>query len=170
MKATRHHTRAAGLLLAAVALLGIACGGGGADSPSAPLGTKVSEVEYESFQLANAARRDSDVRPQLDLDDRVQRAARAHSEAMRDKGFFDHRGPDGGIEARLRAAGVPFSAAGENLAKLTSVPNPAGQAHKQFMNSGPHREVMLDSRFRLAGVGVARSGDTYWITQTYIKP
>ena len=74
------------------------------------------------------------------------------------------------MRARLRAAGIPFSAAGENLAKITSVPNPAGFAHQQFMDSPGHRDVILDSRFRLAGVGVARSGDTYWLTQIYIQP
>lgn len=158
------------LLLAGFAVLGAACGGGGDGAgPTAPLGTSVAEVEYESFQLANLARRDN-VRPELDLDDSVVVVARAHSEAMRDNGFFGHNGPDGSIAARLRAAGVSFSAAGENLAKLTSVPNPATVAHSQFMDSREHREVLLDSRFHLAGVGVARSGDTYWLTQIYVRP
>ena len=156
--------------LAACAMLGVACGGGGDGAgPTAPVGTSVAEVEYESLQLANSARRNSNVRPQLDLDEQVARVARAHSESMRDNGFFGHRGPNGGITARLRAAGVSFSRAGENLAKLTSVPDPAGEAHRQFMNSSGHRDVMLDPQFRLAGVGVARSGDTYWVTQIYIR-
>ena len=158
-------------LLAGVVLLAAACGGGGDSStPTAPVGTSVDEVEYESFQLANSASRDNGIQPLLALDDQVQAVARAHSEAMRDQNFFGHNGPDGGIAARLRAAGVSFSAAGENLAKLSSVPNPAGHAHSQFLDSATHREVMLDKRFRLAGVGVARSGDHYWLTQIYIRP
>ena len=166
---TRTHT---GLFaLAVFALLGAACGGGGdSASPTSPLGTTVAEVEFESFQLANSARSDSNVQPQLNLDEAIARVARAHSESMRDNNFFGHAGPDGGIRARLNAAGIPFSVAGENLAKLTSVPNPAGSAHSQFMNSPEHRDVMLDPRFRRAGVGVARSGDTYWLTQIYIRP
>lgn len=157
-------------LLAFVTLFGVACGGGSDESPTAPLGTSVAEVEYESFQLVNSARQNNNVQPLLDLDDQVVRVARAHSESMRDNGFFGHSGPDGGVGARLRAAGVPFRSVGENLAKLVSVPNPAGHAHSQFLNSADHRKVMLDSRFRLAGVGVARSGDTYWLTQIYIQP
>ena len=157
-------------LLAVVAMLSAACGGGGGDGPTTPLGTTVAEVEYNSFQLANSARQNNDVQPMLDLDEQVARVARAHSQSMRDSGFFGHVGPQGGIAARLRAAGVSFSAAGENLAMLSSVPNPAGEAHRQFMDSADHRRVMLDSRFRLAGVGVARSGDTYWLTQIYIRP
>ena len=161
-----------GLLgLAVVGLLGVACGGGGdSGSPTAPLGTTVAEVEFESFQLANSARSESNVQPQLNLDDTIARVARAHSESMRDLNFFGHQGPDGGIRARLHDAGISFSVAGENLAKMSSVPNPAGQAHAQFINSAEHRDVMLDPRFQLAGVGVARSGDTYWLTQIYVRP
>lgn len=159
------------LLLTAIAMLGVACGGGsgGADGPTTPNGTRVAEVEYESFQLANSARSDNNVEPQLSLEERISRVAREHSEAMRDEGFFGHNGSSGGLGARLRAAGVPYSQAGENLAKLSSVPNPAGEAHRQFMNSAGHRDVMLDSRFRTAGVGVARSGGTYWLTQIYVS-
>ena len=158
--------------LACLALFCVACGGGGgaAAGPTTPLGTTVAEVEFESFQLANAARRDNNVQPQLGLDDAVTRVARAHSEAMRDQGFFGHQGPGGDLASRLRAAGVQFRNAGENLARISSAPNPAGEAHAQFLDSAQHRNVMLNGRFQLAGVGVARSGDTYWLTQIYIRP
>ena len=164
--------KGAGLLLPAViVLLGVACGGGGdSSSPTSLSGTTVAEVEYESFQLANSARQDSGVQPLLDLEDALTQVARSHSEAMRDQGFFSHNGPDGGLRARLRAAGIQFSAAGENLARLSAVPNPAGEAHAQFMESAEHREVILDARFRLVGVGVARSGSSYWLTQIFIRP
>ena len=167
-------TNRVGIRLAAmvgIALFGLACsGGGGPDSPTSTGVASVAEVEYLSFQLANSARTDSHVDPLLDLDQEITAIARRHSEAMRDKGFFDHNGPDGGIASRLRAAGIPFSAAGENLAKISSAADPAAQAHSLFMGSPEHREVMLNSRFRLAGVGVARSGDRYWLTQIYIRP
>lgn len=168
MNIPNKRSRAGFSLLVAVALFGVACGGGGSDGPTTPVGTTVAEVEFESFQLANTARRNDNVQPQLDLGEAIARVARQHSQAMRDQGFFGHKGPNGALGARLRAAGIPFSSAGENLAKLTSVPNPAGEAHRQFMNSPGHRDVMLDSRFRVAGVGVARSGDTYWLTQVYV--
>jgi uncharacterized protein YkwD len=167
MTTTESRTRIGLSVLAVVALLGVACGGG-SDSPTTPLGTTVSEVEIESFQLVNSARRDSNVQPLLSRGETLSRIAREHSAAMRDEGFFGHNGPSGGLGARLRAAGIPFSIAGENLAKLSSVPNPAGEAHARFMASPEHREVILDPRFRLAGVGVARSGSTYWLTQIYV--
>ncbi len=158
--------------LAGIALFSLACSGGdgGPDSPTSTGVSGVAEVEYLSFQLANSARSDSNVQPLLDLDQEITALARRHSEAMRDQGFFGHNGPDGGIGARLRAAGVSFSAAGENLAKLDRPSDPAGQAHSLFMGSPEHRDVMLDPRFRLAGVGVARSGDHYWLTQIYVRP
>ena len=171
MTITNARARTGFVALAVFALVGVACGGGGeSGSPTSPLGTSVAQVEFESFQLANSARSDSNVQPPLSHDDAISRVARAHSESMRDHDFFGHQGPNGGMRARLRAAGIPFSVAGENLAKLSSVPNPAGTAHAQFMSSAEHRGVMLDPRFRLAGVGVARSGDTYWITQIFIRP
>ncbi len=165
----KSRTRSGLCLLAVIAVLGSACGGGGPDSPTGNL-TTVSEVEFESFQLANSARQQNNIDPPLDLDDRVAEVARAHSEAMRDEGFFGHDGPDGVLAARLREAGVTFRSAGENLALLQSVPNPAGEAHSQFLNSASHRKVMLNKNFQLAGVGVARSGDTYWLTQIYLRP
>lgn len=159
------------LLLAFVTLLSAACGGGGGpDGPTSPLGTSVAEVEYESYQLVNSARQNNSVQPQLNLDELVAQVARAHSESMRDNGFFGHNGPNGGVRQRLRAAGVNFSGVGENLAKLSSVPNPAGHAHSQFLDSPDHRAVMLDGRFQVVGVGVARSGDHYWLTQIYVQP
>lgn len=157
------------LAVAAVGLLGLGCGGGGDSAgPTAPGVTSIVEIEFLSFDLANSARTDGGISPQLQFDDLVGRVARDHSEAMRDLGFFSHSGPDGGLTARLRAAGVEFSSAGENLAKLESVPDPAGAAHAQFMDSPEHRDVILDDRFRAAGVGVARSGNVIWLTQIYI--
>ncbi len=171
MQATNHQLGVGVGLLAAIAMIGVGCGGGAnPDSPTTPLGTTVAEVEFESFQLVNAARSDSNVQPQLDLEETISRVAREHSEAMRDQGFFGHEGPAGGIGARLRAAGIRFSTAGENLAKLSSVPNPAGEAHARFMASAEHRDLILDPRFQLGGVGVARSGSTYWLTQIFVSP
>lgn len=157
------------LAMAAAATLCLACGGGGPDSPTTPTATSLAELEFLSFDLANSARRDNNVQPMLELDELVAVVARAHSESMRDEGFFGHRGSHGGLSDRLRSAGVSFSHAGETLAMVEGVPDPAGFAHSQFLDSEDHRAIMLDRRYRLAGVGVARDGDTYWFTQIYIR-
>lgn len=155
--------------LAVALLFTAACSGGGSDSPTNPTGFSLAEVEFLSFDLANGARREHSLDALSGPDNLVAAVARAHSEAMRDEGFFGHSGSSGGLQARLRAAGVEFSAAGENLAKVSSVGDPAGTAHSLFLNSSDHRSVMLDAGFELAGVGVARNGDTYWLTQIYVS-
>ncbi len=168
----RHSGSATPLALVALsvaALLAAGCGGS-SGSPTGPQAATVADVEVQSFGLLNEARADGGVES-LSLDARVAQVARRHSEAMRDEGFFGHKGSDGaGLRARLRAAGVPFSAAGENLAQVSGVGDPAGVAHRQLMDSPSHRDNILSTGFSSAGVGVAQSGSSYWVTQIFIDP
>lgn len=154
-------------LLAAASLA--ACGGG-SGSPTDPIAVSSAAVESQSFQLINSARGQEGI-GLLALDNELSRIARAHSEEMRDRGFFGHRNPEGkGLRSRLKANSVSFSAAGENLALVTDTGNPAGLAHQQLLASPEHRDVMLAGRFVRGGVGVAQSGSSFWITQIYVKP
>ncbi|MCH7667347.1 MAG: CAP domain-containing protein [Acidobacteria bacterium] len=155
------------LLLAAAS---VAACGGGSGSPTDPIVGNAAAVESQSFQLINSARGQEGV-GLLALDNELSRIARAHSEEMRDRGFFGHRNPEGnGLRSRLKANGVSFSSAGENLALVNDSSNPAGLAHQQLMASPEHRDVMLAGRFVRGGVGVAQSGSNFWITQIYVKP
>lgn len=157
------------LLLLAVAAV-VACSGGGSDSPTSPQILDATSVASQSFELINQARSSEGV-GLVAFDSELSRIAREHSEKMRDRGFFSHQDPEGnGLRSRLKAHGVSFSAAGENLALVSDTGNPAGLAHQQLLASSEHRDVMLAKRFARAGVGVARSGGSYWITQVYLKP
>jgi uncharacterized protein YkwD len=128
-------------------------------------------VEFQSFQLANQARSSEKIEPQLGQESAVAQVARLHSEAMRDEGFFGHVSKSGdGLRQRLDKAGVQYSGAAENLAEVNHRSNPAQIAHSQLMASSSHRKNILNPKYRLAGVGVAKAGDTYWITQIFIKP
>lgn len=154
------------LLLAA---LFVGCGGG-SDSPTAPQNLTTAQVELNSFQFLNDARGDNGLSP-LALDSELSKVARMHSSAMRDEGFFAHTDTNGnGLRQRLRTGGVTFSAAGENLALVTHHTAPAALAHQRLMESSSHRDNVLDGRFSMVGVGVARSGDTFWITQVFVAP
>lgn len=156
--------------LTALLVVTIACGGGSGSSPTGAGGWTVSQVEAISFRLVNDARTNEGVQPQLINDPTVAAIARAHSEAMRDQGFFSHTNPSGqDFFDRLRAGGVTFTAAAENLARVENVPDPAGFAHQQFLGNPTHRQNILDPRYTHLGVGVARQGDTWWITQLYIR-
>ncbi|MDH3253569.1 MAG: CAP domain-containing protein [Acidobacteriota bacterium] len=164
----RQHRVLAPLLVLALAS---ACGGGGSN-PAADAGVLLeSDVELQSFHLVNQARSGEAVEPQLGLDPAVCEVARRHSEAMRDEGFFSHTAADGqGLRQRLNRAGIAYSAAAENLAEVHHATRPAEVAHSQLMSSASHRKNILSPKYKLAGVGVAKAGDTYWITQVFIKP
>lgn len=158
-------------LVSAVALLLlVACGGSGGGSPTAPGARSESEVEALSFDLVNRTRSDERVGPALAWDEAVAAVAREHSRDMRDRGFFSHVDPEGDDFAdRLRDAGIPFTGVSENLARVTDAPNPAAFAHERFLENPAHRANILDPRFTHAGVGVARRGSTYWITQVFVR-
>lgn len=147
-----------------------ACGGGG-DGPTSPGNApSAASVAASSYALINRARRDADLGPLL-LDPALSEIARSYSQRMRDEGFFSHTDPAGvGPGARVRNAGVTFSLVGENLASVQGSGDPAGRAHDALLANQGHRRNMLERRFELVGVGVARSGNQYWITQIYLRP
>lgn len=161
------------LLLVPIVLgapLALACsGGGGGSSPTAPGPPSVAQVENGSFVLLNQARATAGL-PALQLDPALSAIARAHSEAMRDRGFFDHRDPTTGktFTDRLRDGGQAFRTAGENLAMLTNAADPAGFAHSNLFASPEHRADMLNPTFDRVGVGVAQAGNSYWLTQLFV--
>lgn len=154
--------------LVAVALLA-ACSSGGGSTPTAPAEPSTAQVELDSYTLINSARASSSVQPPLELREAIAQVARAHSRQMRDQDFFGHADPQGRtVVDRLAAAGVAFASAGENLAMTVNVANPAAWAHQELMQSSEHRPNILSPNFALVGVGVARDGARYWITQVFV--
>ena len=127
-----------------------------------------AEVELASFNLINQDRKDQGV-PPLILDSQLTAVARAHSMDMRDRNFMAHVNPDGNsFSDRLRKAGVSFRIAGENLAVTIRMSDPATYANSEFLGNTAHRANLLNRRFTRVGVGVARSGSKYWITQDFV--
>lgn len=154
-------------------LLGLLTGGCNSSlGPTSPESSQTpAEIEYQLLQLTNAARAAAGVEPALTEDPRLTDVARDHSRAMRDQGFFGHVGPDGRtLRQRLEDAGIDYNRAAENLAQVTNVADPSSFAHDLLIDSERHRANILDPRFELVGIGVARSDDTFWITQIFIKP
>jgi uncharacterized protein YkwD len=155
--------------LAAAAVLAGACSGGGGAAPTAPGEPSAALVEFDSFTLVNAARVSNAVQPPLELREAISQVAREHSRHMRDQGFFDHTDRQGRtVMERLQEAGIGFATAGENLAMTVHIANPAGWAHDQLMQSAEHRANLLNPHFQFVGVGVAKDGDRYWITQVFV--
>ena len=160
---------AAVALLFVFNLLAAGCSGS-SSSPTEPGGGLSSDaVEGASMSLINGERGRSGVDP-LVFDPVLCEIARQYSREMRDQGFVSHYDQAGvAVDGRLNSAGVRFVMAGENIATLGDTVDPAGDAHRGFMNSAPHRANILLAGYTGVGVGVATNGDQWWITQIFIR-
>lgn len=79
---------------------------------------------------------------------------------------FDHTRPDGrACETVFRDYNLDYTAAGENIAAYYTTP--AG-VMKGWMNSEGHKENILNGRYKYIGVGVYKSGGTYFWVQLFM--
>jgi len=156
------------LLFALLPLLLVSCGGsGGGGSPTDPGVQSVAGVESALYQLVNQARVDAGLDP-LANDPAIAAVARQHSEEMRDLGYFSHIDPQGlDVAGRFQAAGIQFTTAGENLIRVENATNPASYANDRLLASPVHRANILDPRFTRIGIGAARQGSIWWITENF---
>lgn len=89
------------------------------------------------------------------VDNRLVEVARLKSQDMITNRYFSHQSPTYGSPFEmLRTFGVPFVAAGENLAGNPTVTG----AHTALMNSLAHRNNILNSRWTHVGVGIVSGG------------
>ncbi len=110
--------------------------------------------EAVMLRLVNQERAKVGIKP-LVVDGRLQAIARAHSEEMFRLGYFAHDSPVSGSPFdRMRAAGIRYLAAGENIAYAPTVE----AAHQGLMQSPEHRRNILDPEFTRVGIGVVQSG------------
>jgi uncharacterized protein YkwD len=111
-------------------------------------------AENELFNLVNQERTQRGL-DALVWDDRLVPVARAHSEEMFTLKYFGHQSPVSGSPFdRLKAAGITYTRAGENLAYAQSV----AVAHRALMDSPGHRENILRPEFTRIGIGVINAG------------
>ena len=89
---------------------------------------------------------------------------------MAAQNFFSHTGADGStLDKRVDAGGISYWVVGENLFTSTNIPQPVPAAVEGWMKSPGHRENILRPVFRETGVGVWRTGNTYYITQLFLR-
>ena len=126
----------------------------------------VTTAEKNAVELMNADRRANGL-SDLKVSSAVTAVARSHAQDMAGRNFFSHTNPDGKTPFdRLKAAGISYSAAGENIAKNTSVQ----AAETSFMNSSGHRANILNSNYTTVGIGVAYdSAGNVYVVQDFIK-
>lgn len=110
------------------------------------------EAEAQMLELVNNERLKVGLRP-LVADNALRNVSRAHSQEMFVLGYFSHYSPNTGSPFdRLRAAGIRYLAAGENLAYAPSVM----VAHEGLMDSPGHRANILRPEFGRVGIGAIR--------------
>ncbi|MFQ5948024.1 MAG: CvpA family protein [Acidimicrobiia bacterium] len=104
----------------------------------------------EILDLLNLARIDAGVDP-LAWTPALAEVGYGHAVEMYVEGYFAHFSPETGyLKDRLRAAGLIYVFAGENLA-LAPTPE---EVHQGLIESPGHRENMLSPEFRRVGIAV----------------
>ena len=126
--------------------------------------TKELSLEEQMINLINEERTKAGLKP-VKYDYGLTKAANIRAAEMRDNNYFEHERPNGDKwYTVLSETGVKYSHAGENLARgFTNV----NRAHTALMNSPTHKRNILMEDFRYVGIGVAKSGDTYYFVQLY---
>jgi uncharacterized protein YkwD len=124
-------------------------------------------AERQMFDLVNEERGAVGLKA-LTWDDRLLPVARQHSEEMFRLKYFAHQSPvTGSPFERLKAAGITYSRAGENLAYAQSV----SVAHRGLMQSQGHRENILRPEFTRIAIGVISAGPYgRMFTQLFVTP
>ena len=126
---------------------------------AAPAAPASSDVEIrELVRLVNRHRVEKGLRP-LAWDARLAAVARRHSRDMARRRFFGHVNPDGQDPFdRMRAAGLRFRAAGENVAEGQSS---AAEVFSAWIKSRHHRANIEGRDFSRQGIGLYRKRWTH---------
>jgi uncharacterized protein YkwD len=150
--------------LLAIALVALACAPAqaarhcpGADDVPFP---QVSDADISALQCVVNRERERRGLRRLDRTRSLDRASAQHSSDMAQNDYFDHRSPGGSTPAeRARSAGYLSGArswrVGENLAWGTGPLATPNSIVNAWLNSPPHRELMLSRGFADFGLGIA---------------
>ena len=123
----------------------------------------VTSFESEVVRLVNEIRVQNSLKP-LTANWELSRVARYKSQDMRDHGYFSHTSPTYGTPFQMiKAFGLSFRTAGENIAKGYATPQAVVDG---WMNSSGHRANILNASYTQIGVGYVAQGH-YW-TQMFI--
>lgn len=135
-------------------------------TPSTQSTSRLTSDEQRAFDLLNADRVANGLSP-LKINLAVTAVAERHAQDEINRNFFAHNNPDGlSPFDRMRAAGISFGYAGENLAINGDVTS----AEQAFMNSPGHRANILNTNYTEVGIGVRyNSQGSAYIVQNFIS-
>jgi len=150
---------------------------GGVTNPGSDPGSSTGE-EQKVFELVNDEREAAGVNP-LEWCNGLYELAKAHSNDMCDRGFFNHINPDGEDpmdRARLGHAGSytftpivpdPYTRIAENIAQSFST---AEQVMQAWMRSPGHRAQILNGANTHIGVGQCAGCGRHWTQNFGTRP
>jgi uncharacterized protein YkwD len=131
---------------------------------------EAKDAAQQLFALTNLDRTSNGL-PALARDNRLSTVAVARSQDMITRDYFSHQIPPDGhtVVDTLESLGVPFRAAGENIAWNTATDFATVDAASQDFNNSPHhRENLLDKRWDRMGTGVADGGGKKMYTVVFM--
>jgi uncharacterized YkwD family protein len=124
-------------------------------TPSA-INVDLSQDEQKLLELVNKARADEGLE-QLTIDENLMKVAREKAKDMTVNSYFSHQSPTYGSPFdMMRQFDNVFKSAGENIAGNKTVEG----AFKAWMASDSHKKNILNSGFKVTGIGV-ESSETY---------
>lgn len=116
----------------------------------------LSEDEQKLLDLVNKARSDKGLET-LVIDENLMKVARMKAKDMVDKNYFSHQSPTYGSPFdMMRQFDNVFKSAGENIAGNKTIEG----AFKAWMGSESHKKNIMNSGFKVTGIGV-ESSSTY---------
>jgi uncharacterized protein YkwD len=141
--------------------------GKGPEKQPAPPAEKLAEAPVsltgqETFLLnaINEQRAAAGMKP-VELDGATVELARDRSRDMASRNYFSHTTPEGEkFLGMMSQRGINYKYAGEILARNNYPDAQApGTAMTTYLNSAPHKAILMDGRYNLVGVGYARSDE-----------
>ena len=107
----------------------------------------------------------------LNWNEGLAAVARAHSREMLEQGFFAHVDPEGRtFEMRIDKAGIPWWAAGENIAINGTVLRAEAKLMNEPRFQPNHRYNILSTFFTDVGIGIVQGPDgSLYITQVFVQ-
>ena len=128
----------------------------------------------EMLELANQERAKVGVAP-LKLDERLNASAQEKADDMQNRGYYDHKSPDGIEGYSLVFKHMPNKCryASENLAKVSTADGKIGNSRFTIDNwmrsTKGHREAILDAKYSLVGFGISKQGYDLIVVQHFCE-
>ncbi|MFC4411288.1 CAP domain-containing protein [Chungangia koreensis] len=124
----------------------------------------IGDFEQQVLDLTNAERAKEGLKP-LAIDMPLMNSAEEKSADMAKNGYFDHNSPTlGSPFDQMKANGIDYRSAGENIAKGQRTPE---EVVKAWMESPGHRANIMKADFTHIGIGYVENGNVW--TQQFIQ-